>query len=56
MSHSSYGQLLKDVSVNRKNNFNGSDKNSSGNLFSLPISSNGSKTIPNPVTPLTPPK
>ncbi|CAD8108449.1 unnamed protein product [Paramecium sonneborni] len=47
ISHSSYGQLLKDVSVNRKN-FNGSsDKNSSGNVFSLPYSSNGSKNTPN---------
>ncbi|CAD8127581.1 unnamed protein product [Paramecium sonneborni] len=47
ISHSSYAQLLKDASVNRKN-FNGSsDKNSSGNVFSLPYSSNGSKTNPN---------
>ncbi|CAD8106953.1 unnamed protein product [Paramecium primaurelia] len=47
ISHSSYGQLLKDVSINRKN-FNGSsDKNSSGNVFSLPYSSNGSKNTPN---------
>ncbi|CAD8115842.1 unnamed protein product [Paramecium primaurelia] len=44
ISHSSYAQLLKEASVNRKN-FNGSsDKNSSGNVFSLPHSSNGSKT------------
>ncbi|CAK69458.1 unnamed protein product (macronuclear) [Paramecium tetraurelia] len=49
ISHSSYAQLLKDASVNRKN-FNGSsDKNSSGNVFSLPYSSNGSKTNPNNV-------
>ncbi|CAK67792.1 unnamed protein product (macronuclear) [Paramecium tetraurelia] len=47
ISHSSYGQLFKDVSINRKN-FNGSsDKNSSGNVFSLPYSSNGSKNTPN---------
>ncbi|CAD8213775.1 unnamed protein product [Paramecium octaurelia] len=47
ISHSSYAQLLKEASVNRKN-FNGSsDKNSSGNVFSLPYSSNGSKTNPN---------
>ncbi|CAD8097888.1 unnamed protein product [Paramecium primaurelia] len=49
ISHSSYAQLLKDVSGNRKN-FNGSsDKNSSGNVFSLPYNSNGSKTNPNNV-------
>ncbi|CAD8182037.1 unnamed protein product [Paramecium octaurelia] len=47
MSHSSFGQLFKDVSVNRKNINGSSDKNSSGNVFSLPYSSNGSKNTVN---------